>query len=185
MQPPTADAELLERAARGDVAAFAGIYDRHAPAVLALLRRLLGNLSAAQDIMHDVFIEAWRRACDYDAQRGSVRAWLLVRARSRALDQRKSEHRERNSRTYLGERVSASGLPELQSLPTERRLAVEQALAKLEACEREVLELTYFEGLTGAEIGARIGVPEGTVRSRVARGLEALRQTLEFWKEDP
>src|ERR1700760_2526308 len=85
-----ADTSLVNGAAAGDRDCLAGLYDRYAPALLAIGRRILGDRREAEDLLHDVFIEVWRQAGDYDESRGSVRAWLLMRMRSRALDRRKS-----------------------------------------------------------------------------------------------
>ena len=77
--------------ARGDSAALALLYDRYAGSMLALARRIVGRGPEAEDVIHDVFLEAWRHAADYDAARGSVKSWLLLRTRSRSLDVQKSE----------------------------------------------------------------------------------------------
>src|SRR3954465_16018107 len=79
------DVELISGAAAGDRDCLAALYDRYAPACLAVGRRILGDRREAEDLLHDVFLEAWRRAGDYDQGRGTVRAWLLMRIRSRAL----------------------------------------------------------------------------------------------------
>lgn len=170
------DAELMERASAGDVAAFAEIYDRRAPAVLALLRRVIGDRAEAEDLLHDVFLESWRSIRSYDAERGSVRAWLFVRARSRALDRRARLAQQSVSQGLL---PMAADLP-----PSEYALAVQQALATLLPEVRETLELTYFEGLTAPELSARMQVPEGTVRSRLTRGLAALKHVLDDHRGD-
>lgn len=166
----------MERAGTGDVDAFAEVYDRHAAGVLALLRRVLGRSEDAQDILHDVFLEAWRSVRAYESARGSVRAWLLVRARSRALDRRAQLGRESDNHASLPIRDHVP--------PSERQLAVRQALSKLPAHMREALELTYFEGLTAPELSLRLNVPEGTVRSRLTRGLDALKLMLQLWTEE-
>jgi len=171
MTSAPSDAELIERACAGNVAAFAEIYDRQAPVVLALLRRVIGDRVEAEDLLHDVFLEAWRSIRRYDAQRGSVRAWLLVRARSRALDRRARLAQQSASHRLL---PTAAELP-----PSEHALVVQQALATLPPEVRETLELTYFEGLTAPELSARLQVAEGTVRSRLHRGLAALKHVLD------
>jgi RNA polymerase sigma-70 factor, ECF subfamily len=165
------DVELIERACANDVEAFAEVYDRHAPQLLALLRRLLGDKVDAQDVLHDVFLEAWRGVRSYDAARGTVRAWLAVRARSRALDALGQQARQTQHLPY-------DAAP-LMAATSERALAVQQALAKLPAQVRETLELIYFEGLTAPELSERMSVPEGTVRSRLNRGLAALKHMLQ------
>lgn len=166
------DAALIERAGRGDIEAFAEIYDRHADAVFALLRRILQHASDAQDLLHDVFIESWQSAREYDPSRASVRGWLVVRARARAIDRLRRLQRERSVRLLTVEREP------LAEVPPEHQLALRQALSTLEPSLREALELTYFEGLTAAEVSRRVHSPEGTVRSRLARGLASLQEIL-------
>lgn len=173
--PPdeASDVALMERACRGDVDAFAGIYDRHAPAILALLLRMLGAEPEARDLLHDVFLEAWRSVRTYDPGRASVRTWLFVRARSRALDRMGRRGREDEARRSLAPARIAAGDGAATASP-ERRLAVRRALDGLDPDVRETLELTYYGGLTAAEIGERMAVPVGTVKSRLARGLKKL-----------
>jgi RNA polymerase sigma-70 factor (ECF subfamily) len=176
------DASLIERAARGDVHAFAQIYDRHASTMLALARRILLSAGDAQDLLHDVFLEAWLSAREYDPQRGSLRVWLLVRTRSRALDRRGRSLREQSANESLARGDAGSSSRATQPEP-ERQIAVRQALATLEPSARQTLELTYFEGLTALEVAARMGVPEGTVKSRLARGLDTLERVFGLLEE--
>jgi RNA polymerase sigma-70 factor (ECF subfamily) len=174
MAPVPDDDELMRCARDGDVAAFAQIYDRHAPIALAVAQRMLPAASEAQDLLHDVFIEAWQHVREYDPSRGSVRTWLLVRLRSRALDRLHKRAREAQAQRGTREARDDDANVDPRSLHPERKLAVQQALSALHDSVRGTLELTYFEGLTAHEIAQRMGVPEGTVRSRLARGLEAL-----------
>lgn len=171
------DGELMSRAARGDVDAFAEIYDRHAALLLALAARMLRSRTEAQDLVHDVLIEAWQAARDYDATQASMRTWLLVRLRSRALDRLGRSARFEAIRIALQPHARVSAEPGTDC--SERRLAVREALAELDADVRDALQLTYFEGLTSAEIAERTGVPVGTVKSRLARGLQRLQLVLD------
>jgi RNA polymerase sigma-70 factor (ECF subfamily) len=171
------DIQLVRGAARGDAQALAGLYDRYAPLMLAVGQRILGNAREAEDLLHDVFLEVWRHAGDYDRGRGSVRAWLLMRMRSRALDRKRAQNR---SRVVLFE---DGQIPESQAGGDDPSLApdhavVRKALAALPEDQRMVLELGYFEGLTSSEIAAKIEIPIGTVKSRVARGLAQLREAV-------
>jgi RNA polymerase sigma-70 factor (ECF subfamily) len=169
------DAELIARARIGQVEAFAELYDRHAPRVLAVARRILGDACEAEDLLHDVFLESWQCVRDYDPTRGGVLTWLLVRTRSRAADRMARRSRERQARQLIFERELDSNPP----LPTaESELATRTALARLESPLRMPLELMYVAGLTASEISVQIGVAEGTVRSRVARGLSQLERVL-------
>jgi RNA polymerase sigma-70 factor (ECF subfamily) len=170
------DAELILRAGRGEVRAFAEIYDRHAALLLALASRMLRSSGEAQDLVHDVLIEAWQAARDYDAEQSSLRTWLLIRLRSRALDRIGRGARYEAIRIAL--RPDASQRVREGADASERRIAVREALAELDADVRDALQLTYFEGLTSAEIAERAGVPVGTVKSRLARGLQRLHSVL-------
>jgi RNA polymerase sigma-70 factor (ECF subfamily) len=173
------DVALWRRVVEGDRRALAELYDRHGGLMLALARRILGGDGReAEDLVHDVFLEAWRQAADFDAGRGSVRAWLVLRLRSRALDRKKSAGFARvdslDAHTELGLRT---GEGEDQSLSPDRE-RVKRALAELPAEQREVLLLGYFEGLSSSEIAERLGTPIGTVKSRVAAALSRLRAAL-------
>ncbi|MFO7565419.1 MAG: sigma-70 family RNA polymerase sigma factor [Enhygromyxa sp.] len=173
---PPCDHELLAEAATGSVDSLAALYDRYAPLLLAVARRLLADPTAAEDLVHDVFLEAWRNADAYAQQRGSVRTWLLVRLRSRALDRLRAD-RVRTRRRDPGMGVAQIGEAahdELLRVP-DRKLVLE-ALAQLDAAQRETLELAYFEGLSAREIAERMQAPIGTVKSRTAAGLARLRK---------
>jgi RNA polymerase sigma-70 factor (ECF subfamily) len=170
------DAELVAALVRGDRSAMAALYDRHAPLLMALAVRMLQDRAAAEELLHDVFLEAWHHARDYDVSRGTVRAWLLTRTRSRALDRRAARARqarvvEQASLEQAPERVSDGGV----AFDAER---VRREMASLPAELIEVLELAYFEGLSSSEIAGRLEIPTGTVKSRMARALAALREQL-------
>jgi RNA polymerase sigma-70 factor (ECF subfamily) len=182
---PASDAALVARAKLGDVEAFAQVYDRHAPAAQALLQRVLSSASEAEDVLHDVFLEAWQVVRTYDESRGSVRTWLLLRARSRGLDRLQRRAREPRPSdlslldgTAARADASAAALLAAPDAPLDRGLTVRHALERLEVAVRETLELTYYAGMTAVEIGEHMGVPTGTVRSRLARGLRTLEELL-------
>lgn len=167
------DADLVASIARGDRRALASLYDRHSALLLGLALRIVRDRREAEDLLHDVFLEAWRSAKDFDPKRGRVRTWLAIRMRSRALDLQKSARVSRNA--------GDAGL-ELVVDDSERKspdhARVRAALAELGAEQRRVLELAYFEGLSCTEIAARVSIPVGTVKSRIAAGLDRLRNGL-------
>lgn len=162
--------------ARGDAEALALLYDRYSGTMLALAQRIVGRGAEAEDVIHDVFLEAWRHSADYDATRGSVKSWLLLRARSRALDVQKSARVSKQHSalddSWLQELADPSGAE------NPDRLRIRKVLLALPPEQREVLLLGYFEGLSSSEIALRVGVPLGTVKSRVAAALSALRGAL-------
>lgn len=167
------DEVLVAAMAAGDRAALATLYERHGALLLGLALRIVREKREAEDLLHDVFLEAWRTAKDFDPKRGRVRTWLAIRMRSRALDLQKSARVSRNTGDGGLELVvdQAEG-----SSPDHGR--IRSALAELGQDQRRVLELAYFEGLTCAEIARRIAIPIGTVKSRIAAGLDRLRSGL-------
>jgi RNA polymerase sigma-70 factor (ECF subfamily) len=168
-----ADAALVKAVAEGDRKALAQLYQRFAPSLLAVALRILGERREAEDLLHDVFLEVWRQAAQFDPARGTVRAWLLMRMRSRSLDRRKSAGFSRVVSLEDQDDVRATAGEDDALAPD--RSAVRRALGELPEDQRVVLELGYFEGLSSTEIAARINVPVGTVKSRVAAALAKLR----------
>ena len=173
---PPDDAEdeaLVVAMAAGDRAALAALYERHAGLLLGLALRIVREKREAEDLLHDVFLEAWRAAKDFDPKRGRVRTWLAIRMRSRALDLQKSARVSRNT----GDAGLDVMVDEAEaSSPDHGRIRT--ALAELGQDQRKVLELAYFEGLSCTEIAERVAIPVGTVKSRIAAGLDRLRTGL-------
>lgn len=175
--PPDAgdadDEALVVAMAAGDRGALATLYERHSSLLLGLALRIVRERREAEDLLHDVFLEAWRSAKDFDPKRGRVRTWLAIRMRSRALDLQKSARVSRNSGDAGLEVIvdDSEG-----TSPDHQR--VRGALAQLAQDQRKVLELAYFEGLSCTEIAERVAIPVGTVKSRIAAGLSRLRTGL-------
>jgi RNA polymerase sigma-70 factor, ECF subfamily len=166
------DTELIAQIARGQQAALGALYDRHSSLLLAVLKRLLRDTQEAEDVLHEVFLEVWQHAADFDPGRGSVRSWLVMRARSRGLDRWRVLVRQRGL-------AQEALLPnEATSTASAENLSVRRALSNLAPELRSLLELGYFEGMSSAEIAAHEGLPVGTVKSRVARALTELREVL-------
>ena len=170
------DLDDIVRVVRGDTAALGSLYDRHAPQMLAVATRILRSPREAEDLVHDVFVEVWKRAGDYDPRRGSVRGWLLLRVRSRSLDRVRSAGWSRG-RSLVEERDGGSVDADDTEGATDHR-AVRRALSELPEEQRTVLMLGYFEGLSSSEIATRTGVPIGTVKSRVAAAMTKLRSAM-------
>jgi RNA polymerase sigma-70 factor (ECF subfamily) len=171
------DRKLMNAVESGDRYALADLYDRHAPAMLGVAARILRDKRDAEDLVHDVFVEAWRKAASFSAERGSVRAWLLVRTRSRAIDRlRNLDVARRHVRNEQAVPVDAA--PALADDPsaTPDQARARAALAELPETQRVVLELAYYEGLTCSEIATRCGTPLGTVKSRLSAGMRELRR---------
>jgi RNA polymerase sigma-70 factor, ECF subfamily len=179
-----ADTERMARLGRGDRTALAELYDVHAPRVLALLRSILKDRAEADDLLHDVFLQVWRNARDFDPERGKVVGWLLTMARSRAIDRLRSIPR---SRTVTLETVTLEGANEGPGASSfEEHVMSEQQLPELWAAlnpeERQVLYLGYFEDLTCAEMAQKLAVPVGTIKSRTRTALQKMRSKSEASK---
>lgn len=169
------DGRLIQAMARGDVSALGILYDRYARLVFGLATRVTGSPADAEEVLQDVFVQAWSQAGLYAPARGTPRTWLLTIARSRAIDRRRRRRRDEGTGAS-GEEVLDSGEnPEADLQERGRREAVRKALTLLPAEQRTAIELAYFGGLTHVEIAMRTGDPLGTVKGRLRLGMEKLR----------
>lgn len=179
---PTAAAGLLARIAQGDREAFGLFYDAFAGLALGLIRRILHDPAGAEDVLQEVFWQVWQDAGRYDPGRGSPEAWLVMRAKTRAIDRlRAIRRREKTFVAPVDDAVAAgaSDAPaENPGVVAERRGLVHSALDGLPEPQRRVVELAFFEGLTQSEIAKRLGEPLGTVKTRARLGLERLRSLM-------
>jgi RNA polymerase sigma-70 factor, ECF subfamily len=174
---PGTDEELVARIAQGDREAFSELYDRYETVLLALAQRLLRSPSDAEDLVHDVCLEIWRQAHMYNRSRGTVRAWLMMRLRSRAIDRlRSSRHLRLVAQDEESPEEPAS--PEMDPALRSDCSRVQRALSELPEEQRTVLMMAYFEGLPLPEIGERLAIPVGTAKSRLSRALGRLREDL-------
>ena len=174
------DRRLLALVAAGEPAALAGLFDRHAAAVLGLLTRMLGRQGEAEEVLQEVFLWVWQHPLRYDACRSSLRGWLLVLARSRALDVlRASRSRRLREVGVAQERPAALEPVPLEALEDrERRRRIAAALGGLPPEQRQCIELAFFAGLSHTQVAARLHQPLGTVKSRIQLGMAKLRVAL-------
>jgi RNA polymerase sigma-70 factor (ECF subfamily) len=171
------DAAVMARLAGGEQAALAELYDRYGSLLLGLGVRVLGDRAEAEDVLHDVFVEVWKRAADFDAARGSVKTWIAMRMRSRCLDRQKSPRVSRRV-PFEDSAAERQAAPAQNPMLRLERQAVRDAMATLPAEQRQVIELAYFKGLTTIEIGLAIGVAQGTVKSRLFAARDKLHKAL-------
>jgi RNA polymerase sigma-70 factor (ECF subfamily) len=175
----------VERSAGGDQGAFASLYDASRNLVYSTALRILGEPADAEEVTLDVYMQVWRNAKDYSPQRGSVAAWLVLQARSRAIDRARS----RSTRTRREEPFdqgaqfrSADPGPESETEALQRRRRVVVALDTLPPEQRQVIELAFFSGLTHTELAAHLDQPLGTVKTRVRQGMIKIRELLVEFK---
>ena len=160
-------------------AALAVLYDRYRAILFGLLMRILNNREEAEDVLQELFLQVWRRAADFDENRGRPFTWLVTMARSRGIDRlRALASRERVA--VAGARDEAEAVSDAASdaFRSEQRGLVTTALAQLPDEQKRPLMLAYFDGLTQSEIAARLGAPLGTVKTRMRTGLMKLRELL-------
>ncbi len=176
------DIELLQAIETGQQEALTQLYDRYASQILAVAFKVIGNRQEAEDLVHDVFIEAWQKANSYDSIKGTVRNWLLLRARSRAIDRIRKlariEFREtlEDTEAFMHEQHFAPNRIEpSQQLEHEE---ARQALDLLSSDHALLIRASYFEGLSYREISKKYAIPEGTVKSRMLAAFKVLRKHL-------
>lgn len=171
---------LLPRIAQRDERALDEFYRRYAGLVRRVLERMMGESGEAEEILQEVFLQVWRQADRYCEERASPKRWILLLARSRALDRIKSANASRRREDAVAAETPDVEVPEgVRRLEqVERRSRVRSALAQLPREQRLALELAYFQGLTQAEIAVHTGAPLGTVKSRTLMALRKLREAL-------
>lgn len=189
------DADIMTRVAAGDREAIGILYDRYGATLLPIALRIVGNRADAEDVLHDAFVTLPARAKHYSAERGSFGAWLVILVRNLSIDRTRRRgvrlavqsrqahethppHAPHVSRGVPPDPPDASTDPEASLLLARRQEQIRRALASLPEAQRSTLQTAFFEGLSYPEISARDGVSLGTVKSRAARALAALRAAL-------
>jgi RNA polymerase sigma-70 factor (ECF subfamily) len=181
------DLTLMELLARRDASALDALYLRHSSLVFALCLRILRSHAEAEEVLQEVFWELWRSSGRYAAERGSARVYLVQLARSRSLDRlRLRRRREALLADAGGPAAVASELGGEARTPNalaaalsgEENRQVQAALCELSDSERQAVTLSFFDGLSHAEIAAHLGEPLGTVKTRIRRALLRLRAVL-------
>ena len=170
------DVACIERMRAGDATGLEELYDRHSPMLYSLALRIVGRAADAEEVLQESWLQAWRSAERYDRSRGTVAAWLLTLARSRAIDRFRGLASRQRAETSV-EVDPPRGADEPPALAVQRQLheRVSAALATLPPQQRQVLELAYFSGLSQSEIASRLGAPLGTVKSWTRQALLRLR----------
>ncbi len=161
--------------------ALSELYDRHAPMLLALARRILHSPADAEEVLQEVLLHVWNQSARYDPARSSVSTWLVLLTRSRAID--RLRHRGVVDRTH--EAAYPDGAPGDTSpegpgsvLLRERRERVRRELDQLPPEQRQVLEMAFYQGLSQSEISAQADLPLGTVKTRTLLAMKKLRNAL-------
>jgi len=172
--------DLLQRVATGDREAFAQLYDRTAPRVFGLVKRLLRDHSQSEEVTQEVFLEIWQTATRYDTSKGGAIAWMLTMTHRRAVDRVRASQASRNRDTRIGIRDFPTDFDSVAEnvevrIESER---VKEAMMRLTELQRQAVQLAYFGGYSHSEVAAMLSVPIGTVKTRLRDGMIRLRDEL-------
>jgi RNA polymerase sigma-70 factor (ECF subfamily) len=173
------DATLVASIARHDRAAFAAAIDRHRGAVLAFARRMVSDDERAEEVTQEVFLRLWQQPERFDAARGALRSFLFAQVHSRSLDVLRADSARRRREERVAHEVP-DVTDEVEDEVVSETVAAEvrAVLAELPDAERQPIELAYFGELSYRAVAAQLGLPEGTVKSRIRVGLSKLRKAL-------
>jgi RNA polymerase sigma factor (sigma-70 family) len=169
--------ELLEAIAAGDDAALGALYDRFGRVAYGLALRVLHDRALAEDAVQEAFLAIWRSADTYRRERSKPATWILTVVHRRAVDLVRREDRRRADPLESAPEPAGGAVPEEAEL-RRRRAAVQGALQQLPDEQRQTLELAYYGGYTQSELAERLGVPLGTIKSRMFTGLTRLRELI-------
>lgn len=179
------DLELLRAVATGDEDALGRLYDRHARLVFTTARRMVIDRQVAEEVVQDVYVKVWRHAGRFDPRKGEFVNWLLTVTQRTALDRlrrRRLPLAADEEFDWAGEALGAiedaAPGPLDQALRSADAATIQQAMKHLSEAHRQTVVLAYFHGLTREEIGERMRVPVGTVKSRLKYALDRLRSVL-------
>jgi RNA polymerase sigma-70 factor (ECF subfamily) len=175
-----ADVDVVRRLAGGERDAVAELYDRYASRVMGLALRIVRNSGDAEDVVQEVFCQAWRSAPNYQPSRGTVAGWLLMMARTRAIDRLRSRQARPDTESGPdpdGVATDSASVSD-QLIVSQEAARVREAMRALPLEQRAALELAYFEGLSQSEIAERTHTALGTVKTRIRAALTSLRRSV-------
>lgn len=175
-----ADAQLADRIRSGDPQAIGELYDRYVSTALGTALRVVGDRQEAEDVVHDAFVAVWRKIDRFDAERGSLRAWLMTVVRNRAIDRIRARRPSIDLDDADERSLLRTGPNPTWELALHRTSAsdIRAALGALPDEQRRAVELAYFEGYTYREVAELTGVPPGTAHGRLRLALGKLRDAL-------
>lgn len=181
------DLRLLKRIAAGDQQAVAALYQHRGTLLYSLLLRMLGDEMEAQEVMQDTFVRIWRKAAGYDPARSAPLAWMILIARGLAVDRlRARSRRQANLAAFEAEVASI----EIEAINSPRQIERDElsgicsaALHQLPEAQARALQLAFLRGWTHEEIARAQNEPLGTIKARIRRGLQALRQALKDYRD--
>ena len=171
----------MTRVARGDAEAFSELYDQTSSMVYGLALRVVRSEAMAEEVTQEVFLQVWRQASGFDAQRGSVKSWIATLAHRRAVDVVRRSQSARDRELKVPADGPSADVAEMAILGDERD-RVRAALGSLTDLQFQAIEMAYFGGLTYREVAEQLDTPLATVKTRIRDGLTRLRSA--FGEDD-
>jgi RNA polymerase sigma-70 factor (ECF subfamily) len=185
------DQELLQAISEGNTKALSEFYDRHSQLIYGATLRILGNTDDAEDIMQDAFIQVLRKASTYKPELGSPKNWLVRIAHNRALNLIRAKRVRGKSMAITDDEISVTASPSLVddsliagTISSERLEIVGAALKELPKDQAYLIDLAFFQGYSHSEVTELTGIPLGTVKTKIRKGLQALRSSLDYMKKE-
>jgi len=186
------DPKLVARAAKGEPHALSQLYDQSSTVLFSLALRILGNREEAADVLHDIYLDVWRKVVRYDVGRGTPIAWLITLTRNRAIDRLRT--RGLRPLRQIGPSIDEARACQVACQDSgpldsqahqELRNMIREAWANLPPIQQQVIELTYYEGVPDTEIAAQFNQPVEAVKSCISLGMAQLRESLQsYWEQD-
>lgn len=187
---PGLSAELLARVAKGDQAAFRLFYDQSSRLLFALARRMLGSRDEATALLHELYLDIWRKSIRYDAARATPITWLVTLARNRAVDRLQARDGQpksapSNSPQMVGSVTERHPTGRESQMELDRRHAVTSALSSLPEIQRQMVEWAFFDGLSHQDIAARTGLSTNVVDDHLRTAMNQLKDALLPYLDEP
>jgi RNA polymerase sigma-70 factor (ECF subfamily) len=178
------DVLILKRIVNGEESAMAELYDRYCQLLYTFSVRILRSEEETQDLLQEVFLQAWNKASSYEKGKGTVYTWLVTMTRNRAIDLVRSKGFKQQSQNVDIENINLvadmrSSNPLAITVAGEDQRVVMNALKKLTADQQQIIALAYYEGYSQSEIAGKLNIPLGTVKSRMRKGLMEMRSVLQ------
>ncbi|WP_291043819.1 sigma-70 family RNA polymerase sigma factor [Herbiconiux sp.] len=179
-EPETPLEELLHAVSTGDQSSFSELYDRTAPRVLGLVKRVLVDHAQSEEVTQEIFLEIWRTATKFESARGSAMSWILTMTHRRAVDRVRSSQSGHDRDERIGLRDIEPAFDHV-SESVEIRIEherVKRAMAQLTELQRQAISLAYYGGYSHTEVAGLLGIPVGTVKTRLRDGMIRLRDEM-------
>lgn len=176
MQPVFNDQEVMRRILAQDQQAFHALYNEFGKAVYSLAYRVLHNAQLAEEVTQDTFLKVWQRKAQWDPNKGKLINWLLAIAHFTAIDQLRKENRQPNLHPETIEEIEYMVPPDPDSAAWQDGMALHMMISRLSEDQAKLIELAFYQGLSHSEIVKVTQIPLGTVKTRLRRGLQRMRE---------